>query len=229
VRRHAAATYLGRFYGDVSTDDVAALVFDSPHEEVRAAAADAVRAQGNWDYSPTLARRLVPALDSPEPALRQLALRTVLRQHNIADVIQPRELVARLDSPHKDVRDAVTEHVWRKTVSRDREAEPYVRHIGLATAKKLQAMQNGAPPPPPANKRPWTTPAAPAPAKASVTSAADAASADWLTWLTAALGTSLVATLGGLLAAARFTARITPPPPPVEYRDETPGWMRRAA
>ena len=126
------------------------------------------------------------------------------------------------------MRDAARDLVWRLTASDDGARNRYYDEIGPATARKLNAMQNRATVAAPTSPRPWVLPARPPQAAvAAVTS--DSTSAGWLTGLTAALGVALVGTFGTLFAVAKLTTRIVPPPPPVEYTNDTPDWMRRAA
>jgi hypothetical protein len=224
-------TFFRRFDRDLSTDELMAMVFDSPHAEVRSAAAGcAARDYAKWSGDKTAVRRLLPALDSEDGALRNLAVKVVLSHRYGDPFLRPRQVLAKLDSPHKEVRDAVREFVSRQTATDDAARNRYYDEIGPVTARKLNAMQNradvvgvtAAP-------RPWVLPAPRPPQAAVAVVASDAPSAGWLTGLTAALGVALVATFGTLFAVAKFTTPIIPPPPPVEYSEETPGWMRRAA
>ena len=148
--------------------------------------------------------------------------------------VQPRTVLAGLDSPHADVRDAAKEALFRALVG-DRETEGrYHAVIGLATARKVRALQTGgASPAPQRAAGPWAVPPQARPAQSAAAAAAPVATGDgWLAWLTAALAAALATTLGALAAVAKLTAPFLPPPPPPE-ESSAPGepqdWVRRAA
>ena len=230
VRRHAGVTYFRRFGDDLSFQEYKALLLGSPYVEVRAAAAGAALGRNDWLGDEETVRRAVAWLDSDEPSMRRMAAKALGHRAGLA-VVPPRTVLAGLDSPHEDVRDAAREALERALVH-DREAEGrFHAAIGLATARKVYVLQHATPPPDRRTPKPWTLPPTPRVTQAAAAGAPVPSGTRWLPWLTAALAAALVTTFGALAAVAKLTAPFLPPTPPQESPapGEPQDWVRRAA